>query len=454
MHVGSFPISEILARAPAMTLPDPIAATEHPPAHHVKHGRGPRARRIRREAETARRVAGPSVIRLVDIHDDAAADTVTATYQNVPGGAVSNWRPTNVTQVAALFAAAAQALHELHRCGVAHGAIDADHVLIDEHGRPVLCGLADARATGDVEIAADLAALASTLLVVIDNLDAPSARWAHRLSRPGRSERQLRALATSAQAQRHSDPNAVIEFAAALSRLGVGAVPVRVDAATPGPADPARTEPAADGLRHLELARPLLAEPVPAARRWRARPDEPAQPPERTRDRLGLGLLVGSAVVAGIAIALVVAHRSERPVALSAPAPPVAEVAASPPPSPLPDSRTHCDGLLIDDTCSPIAIGSGVVTVGEHRLAVGTATDHLVVGDWDCDGVSTIAAVRPTTGEVFVFDGWEFDRPVTARSVAVLDDAGRPSVVERDNGCHDLRVPYRSGLWVLSGAAT
>lgn len=439
-----------------MTLPDPIVPAGHPPAHHVKHGRGARARRIRREAETARRVAGPSVIRLVDIHDDAAAGTVTATYETVPGGAVSNWRPTDVAQIAALFAAAAQALHELHRCGVAHGAIDADHVLIDEHGRPVLCGLADARATCDLEIAADLGALASTLLVAIDNLDPASAGWAHRLSRPGRSERQLRALATSTQARDDSDAGAVIEFAAALSRLGVGAVPGRVDAAaTPALADPSPTGPAPDGLRHLELARPLLAEPVPAARRWRARPDEPTRLPARTRNHLGLGLLVGSAVVAGIAIALALARRGERPVALSAPAAPVAAVAASPPPpSPLPDPRIHCDGVLIDETCSPIVIGAGVVTAGEHRFAVGTASDHLVVGDWDCDGVSTIAAVRPSTGEVFVFDGWSSDEPVTARSVAVLDDAGRPSVVERDNGCHDLRVPYRGGLWVLSGAAT
>jgi hypothetical protein len=401
-------------------------------------------------------VAGPSVIRLIDIHDDAGADTVTATYETVPGGAVSNWRPTDVAQIAAFFAAAAQAVHELHRCGVAHGAIDPDHVLIDEHGRPVLCGLADARATGDVEIAADLGALASTLLAVIDNLDAASTGWAHRLSHTGRSERRLRALATGAHARQDSETGAVVEFAAALSRLGVGAVPVSIDAAaTPAAADLSLTRPVPDGLPHLQLARPGLAAPVPDARRWRARPDEPSRPPERTRSRVGRGLLVSSAVVAGIAIALVLARRGERPVALSAPAAPTAAVEASPQPrSPDPDARIPCDGLLVGDTCSPIVIGAGVVTVGDRRVAVGTPSDHLVVGDWDCDGVSTIAAVRPGTGEVFVFDGWNFDQPLTARSVAVLDDAGRPGVVERDNGCHDLRVPYRGGLWVLSGAAT
>ena len=28
------------------------------------------------------------------------------------------------------------------------------------------------------------------------------------------------------------------------------------------------------------------------------------------------------------------------------------------------------------------------------------------MGDWNCDGVATVAVVRPGSGEVFVFDGW------------------------------------------------
>ncbi len=438
-----------------MTLPEPAVDTEPEAAHHVKRGTGAGARRIRREAETARRVAGPSVIRLVDLHDDPALDTVVATYAVVPGGAVSNWRPADVSQVAALFAAAAQALHELHGCGVAHGAIDADHILIDEHGRPVLCGLADARAVSPVEVAADLRALASTLLVVIDNIRSANAGWAHRLSRPGRAEHQLRSLAGGVVDRRETDPAAMVEFAAALSRLGVGASPVRAaSSATSAMADPSAAGTTPDGLRHLQLARPSLAEPMPATRRWRARPDPPADSPDAGPSRLGLVLLVGVAVLVGTALALVYVDGGERPVSLSEPAPPA--VVGEPPATPVPaaDPRTDCAGVIVDEVCSAVVVGAGVVSVGDHRFAVGTPSDHLVVGDWDCDGIPTLAAVRPDTGEVFVFDHWSFDEPVRARSVAMLDDVGRPGVVERNNGCHDLRVPYESGVWILSGAAT
>jgi hypothetical protein len=48
----------------------------------------------------------------------------------------------------------------------------------------------------------------------------------------------------------------------------------------------------------------------------------------------------------------------------------------------------------------------GVVVVGTKRFAVGAPGDQVAVGDWDCDGTSTLALLRPGTGEVFVFDSW------------------------------------------------
>jgi hypothetical protein len=32
--------------------------------------------------------------------------------------------------------------------------------------------------------------------------------------------------------------------------------------------------------------------------------------------------------------------------------------------------------------------------------------DVVLVGDWDCDGVATVAVWRPAAGVVFVFEGW------------------------------------------------
>jgi hypothetical protein len=47
---------------------------------------------------------------------------------------------------------------------------------------------------------------------------------------------------------------------------------------------------------------------------------------------------------------------------------------------------------------------------------VGGAADLAAVADWDCDGRATAAVVRPTTGEVWVYDRWASDgEQVTAR---------------------------------------
>ena len=54
----------------------------------------------------------------------------------------------------------------------------------------------------------------------------------------------------------------------------------------------------------------------------------------------------------------------------------------------------------------PVEVIGTEVRSGGQRWAVGDAGDLVAVGDWDCDGTSTPAVLRPSEGTVFVFDEW------------------------------------------------
>jgi hypothetical protein len=53
-----------------------------------------------------------------------------------------------------------------------------------------------------------------------------------------------------------------------------------------------------------------------------------------------------------------------------------------------------------------IEIGDTYLAINSERYAVGQPGDELVVGDWHCDGKPTLALLRPTTAEVFLFNEW------------------------------------------------
>lgn len=73
------------------------------------------------------------------------------------------------------------------------------------------------------------------------------------------------------------------------------------------------------------------------------------------------------------------------------------------------------------------------------RYRMGAPADLLLVGDWDCDGVSTPALYRPSDGRTFLFAAWA-DGTTVASAVAESTTAnGEPRVVHRD-GCDHLVV--------------
>lgn len=69
------------------------------------------------------------------------------------------------------------------------------------------------------------------------------------------------------------------------------------------------------------------------------------------------------------------------------------------------------------------------------------ADDHLLVGDWTCDGHDTPALYRPMTGQLFLFDGFaERDEEVTGRVEETGVRGGEPRVLTDGGDCDHVEV--------------
>jgi hypothetical protein len=59
-----------------------------------------------------------------------------------------------------------------------------------------------------------------------------------------------------------------------------------------------------------------------------------------------------------------------------------------------------------------------------ERWRVGEPGDLVAVGDWDCDGTSTPAVLRPSEARLFLFAGWDESAPAVAGPAAPADAVG------------------------------
>lgn len=99
-----------------------------------------------------------------------------------------------------------------------------------------------------------------------------------------------------------------------------------------------------------------------------------------------------------------------------------------------------------------VEVDAGVIRAGWRRWAVGSAGDVVALGDWNCDGATTPAVLRPETGGVFVFDLWAPSaEPHAARPVRMVPGA----VGLEARGCGHAAVHLSDGsvLVVATGAA-
>ena len=376
----------------------------------VKQVPAERAAVIDQEADLLRRLDHPGVVRLIDVVDTPDGDR--AMHTEFVSSDTWDTRPlTEPAERAAAVAALAATVADLHDLGVAHLQLTPAHVLHAENDRPVLCGLSRAAEATAENRHTDLAALA-------DLCHGPN------LEKGALTER----LSELAEATRAGRLNA--------RELSRKLDPLAAKRPTVAPVRAAR-----GGLRrHWPRRKSLIAAgavvaaavPVAALGAWSRGPEVPASN-TAADDVAALRAAVAANDAAGAG-------------------PDEAEAGAA-----------SFDGRgtewLPDDTPSAYrdepAQGvsareaAAVLELRGRRYAVGATGDFVQTGDWDCDGHPTPAIVRPSTGDVALFDAWP--EPGETVSVPARWQVDSPTGAEavRYGPCDLLRVYTTTGSRLL-----
>ncbi|HEX7094390.1 MAG TPA: hypothetical protein VF183_00805 [Acidimicrobiales bacterium] len=359
----------------------------------VKTGASPPARRrLRAEAAALRQARHPDVVRLTLLLD--LADRTELHLERAGDHTLLDATPIDGATALQCAAVIASAVADLHAVGIVHGRLGPDHVAVRPDGRPVLCGFAEAG--------------------------------------PGDPERDIRALAT------------LFELLAAgvneRSRRDRRAVAALLTAA-----DHARTTMPAPDARELAGMLQTNHAPRRARRGAHARHDVGARRTRRAPRRKvvtlavigsvgALVVLAGTGVIDGHASLTFGPEQSAPPrepstTAIDAPA-----TTGGTTPTPSPDASAG-------DTTGAVRFHADGAT-----FAVGRAGDSVVAGDFDCDGVTGAALLRPDTGEVYVFDRLATpDAPVTGRLVATMPGGVALEAVAQPSGCDALVMRHADG---------
>ena len=348
---------------------------------------------LRREGERLRRAQHPGVVPLLR---SAPTTDGWELVMGHGGRSLSTLRGAGAAQLAGLVAGAASTLADLHEMGITHGRIDASHVLVSDSGRPLLCGLGGGQRRADPE--QDVAMLGALLAELVGTDDEPEPipdrRWRPRRGWHGWERRALLLLADQATADEPGRRPTARRLAAAIA-----------EAVPPG-----------DQLRRVAE----IAQPPPDGIEGLRPADEPANRPRARR----VGAMLLALGCALLALAVLEPSAGQRPSLAPAGPEGTSEVRVA---EPVPGSVLEADG---------------------RRYLVGQAGDHLLVGDWSCDGSSTPAAFRPSTQEVFVFDRWAGADEVAVDAIATVPEGIALESEAGSVGCPDLSVRTAGGALV------
>jgi hypothetical protein len=422
-----------------------------PATTFVKVAEGPMGtERLRAEARILRRAAHPGVVQLQESGPGPTGAWIVRLVR-VPRGDLTMQGPWSLEEVAGYGAAVATTVADLHDLGIVHRRLTPDHLLVDDGGRPVLCGFGQATVTDGpltgAQKAEDTAALARSIR---DRMPSPPPR---RVSK----------ILDRAIAAQHRRPLSARQLAAALT-VGVptGRLPAQQapapQAATPqapaqqapAPQAPAQQAPAPQPPAQKPPAMPVGTGPTDSA---------PADPPlvsaplpsqtptpipnrsapsEGREHRRGpvtrQQVLIGAAVAfSALVLVLVLAAVHRSPSARE----PMTEPVASKAPSP------SCPAA--DDGCRVVRLTGSTVSTPAGRFHLDAGRDIMVLGRWACQETALPALLRPGTGQVWVFLRWATpSRPSTARPVGTFPGARSLRVLPAADGCDRLAV-VRSG---------
>jgi hypothetical protein len=432
-----------------------MPVSSHPTARRKsRRASGAAGDALRREAQILAHARHPGVIELADVRLNASTTEIDTL---VPDGVALGRVALVVEEVAGVIATVATTVADLHDIGVALGAIAVDGIVIGDDGRAVLIDFTRAAW-----------------------LDGPASKWAaHRLAR--RDDRGLgdllaalldrcvpRAVAGPLGSKSRwprlgrrgvvhgDDPVVVVSRWAADAAAGtVSSRRLAEGLATeiPGARLPHRLRPAdrvsppavagddepatwagaagawegtADGWGAPDDGTIMSDE---ALERWFATPpergsvhDREVQPSARapgTRIRHAAEVALGIAVAAALFVGTRVLTHPGIPPGPRCPSGP-------------PRCATFRDGTL---------------TVGSRRYEVGQAGDVAVIGRWTC-GAATLALLRPTSGDVWVYAGWPTDDTPVQPALDASVPGARALTVRARGGCDTLLATLRDGRQV------
>jgi hypothetical protein len=334
--------------------------------------------RLRREGAVLTALAHPGLVRLMATEGGELPEALV--FGLIDGTDLSRVDIGDPTVLAGIGAAVATTLADIHDLGVVHSAITPAHVLIDERGRPLLCGFgSSSRPTSPARMAElareDTAALASMLLSRL----------------PSSTDARLRVTLRMAAGQRgRSRQTDARWLASQLVRRVPGA---------------RLAEPGCD-TESLTGTQPLdLPPPATSARRRHRR----------------ASVLVACVLAIGIGLAIIGLGSSG-----SSPHPPAAAA----------------DCPVVDHSCQPVGWPDGIITTAQGRFRVAAPSGSIVVlGRWNCSGQALPAIAERSNGDVWLFDSWPGPgQSRTAHLVAHVRSVSDLAVIPTQAGCDLLRI--------------
>lgn len=454
---------------------DRLIAIKQVPAEH--------ARDIEREAETLQRLDHPGVVRFVDVVE--TPDQSRALHTEFVSSDTWATRPiTDPTCRAAAVAAVAEVVADLHDMGFAHCRINPSHVLHGDGDRPVLCGFRRAAEATPENRRSDLVAIADLCHdpemeqgplagKLSDLADAARAgrldvrELARRLAmipdrRSTASEPGRTAAGGTGRGHRARSKKRLLVVAAVLcAAVAVAVAGIR-----------SRGQQASAPVTITDGAAALMASPGDSARDSVVpgadqAPDGAGPPTAVAADTAGTTLeskaaFTDPATGEGAASASAGADGHATATAAS-PAPMIPGLLASgidaEPRLPMGSAGSGADSGAGGSLLLPASGGTGrrppavaaerevgtVLEHGGHLYGVGAPGDFVETGDWDCDGKPTPAIVRPSTGDVVLFNAWPAPHQSIAMPVRWQVDAPTGAEALAHGSCHLLRVYTSAG---------